>query len=105
MSKEEDHIRIHPVLHWTELDIWRYIKKNNIPVNPLYFAKKDEGGVWRRYRSLGCIPCTNPVESKADTVDKIIEELKTTEVEERSGRCQDKEKAYMMQKLRALGYM
>ena len=50
------HIRIHPLLHWTELNIWEYIERENIPVIPLYFA--NEKG--ERYRSLGCAPCTFP---------------------------------------------
>jgi sulfate adenylyltransferase subunit 2 len=99
-AKTEEHLRVHPLLHWTELDIWEYIKRENIPTNELYFAK---GG--KRYRSLGCMPITKPFKSDADTIDKVIEELKTTEDSERSGRSQDKEKAYMMQKLRSLGYM
>lgn len=94
------HMRVHPLLHWTELDIWEYIKRENIPTNVLYFA--NEG---KRYRSLGCMPITESTDSEADTIDKIVEELKTTDVAERSGRSQDKEKAYMMQKLRSLGYM
>jgi len=105
IAKGETHMRVHPILHWTEFDIWRFVQQENIPVNPLYFAKEHEDGTWKRYRSLGCVPCTNPVESKADTIDKIVEELRTTDVEERSGRCQDKENAYTMAKLRALGYM
>ncbi|MCZ7355397.1 MAG: sulfate adenylyltransferase subunit 2 [Candidatus Methanoperedens sp.] len=96
----EQHIRVHPLLHWTELDIWMYIQREQIPIVSLYFAKNG-----KRFRSIGCEPCCNPVESEADTVDKIVEELKTTKVAERSGRAQDKERAYMMQKLRALGYM
>ncbi len=95
-----NHVRVHPLLHWTELNIWEYIQQENIPVCNLYFAK---GG--KRYRSLGCMPITSPVDSEADTVPKIIEELKTTKIAERSGRKQDKESAYMMQKLRSLGYM
>ena len=94
------HIRVHPLLEWTELDIWNYIKRENIPVNELYYAKNG-----KRYRSLGCMPITIPVDSEAVTVDQIVEELKTTKVAERSGRAQDKEKAYIMQKLRSLGYM
>lgn len=97
---DETHIRVHPLLHWTELDIWEYIKREGIPVIGMYFAK---GG--KRYRSLGCRPCTKPVYSNASTIDEIIEEIRTTKVSERSGRAQDKEQAYMMQKLRALGYM
>lgn len=99
-KETEQHLRVHPLLHWTEIDIWNYIKRENLPVNPLYFAKDG-----KRYRSLGCMPCTQPVDSKADTIDKIIEEVKASKVSERSGRAQDKEKAYAMQQLRALGYM
>jgi sulfate adenylyltransferase subunit 2 len=103
----EQHIRVHPLLHWTELDIWTYIQRENIPVVDLYFAKNVNKQLKpsKRYRSIGCEPCCNPVDSDADTIDKIVEELKTTKVAERSGRAQDKERAYMMQKLRALGYM
>ena len=99
-TNEGKHVRIHPLLQWTELDIWKYIQRENIPINELYFAKNG-----KRYRSLGCMPITKPVDSNADTVEKIVEELKTTQVAERSGRSQDKETAYMMQKLRSLGYM
>jgi len=101
-SKQEvdEHLRIHPLLHWTELDIWEYIKREGIPINELYFAK--EG---KRYRSLGCKPITKPIESEADTVEKIIEEVKKSKGTERAGRAQDKEEANAMQKLRALGYM
>ena len=91
------HVRIHPLLHWTELDVWRYIKKENLPVNPLYFAKNG-----KRYRSLGCMPCTKPVDSHADTIGKIIKEIEFFRWGERNGREQDKEN--MMRKLRALGY-
>ncbi|KXB02952.1 sulfate adenylyltransferase [candidate division MSBL1 archaeon SCGC-AAA261F19] len=93
------HLRVHPLLSWTELDVWRYIKRENLPVNPLYFAK--EG---KRFRSLGCKPCTDPVESNVKNVDGMIKEIQETEIAERSGRSQDKEKE-AMQKLRALGYM
>lgn len=96
----EEHLRIHPLLGWRELDIWEYIKKEGIPVVNLYFAKGN-----KRYRSIGCYTCCSAVESKADSIDKIIDELKTTKISERSGRAQDKEDAYTMQKLRSLGYM
>jgi sulfate adenylyltransferase subunit 2 len=95
-----NHMRVHPLLHWTELDIWLYTQREKIPCNELYFAK--EG---KRYRSLGCMPITNPIISNAATVPQIIEELKNTTAPERAGRAQDKERAYTMQKLRALGYM
>lgn len=96
----DDHIRVHPMLHWTELDIWAYIQREQIPIVNLYYARDG-----KRFRSIGCEPCCLPVPSKADTVDKIVEELRTTKIAERSGRAQDKERAYMMQKLRSLGYM
>lgn len=96
----EQHIRVHPMLHWTELDIWKYIRKENIPIVDLYFSKNG-----KRYRSIGCETCCNPIDSTAENVDKMIEELETTKIAERSGRAQDKERAYMMQKLRSLGYM
>lgn len=96
----EEHIRVHPLLHWTELDIWEYIQREKIPIVDLYLARNG-----KRYRSIGCEPCCSPVSSDADTVEKIVEELKTTTISERSGRAQDKERAYMMQKLRSMGYM
>lgn len=99
-AKEEEHLRIHPLLSWREIDIWEYIKRENIPMVQLYFAKDG-----KRFRSIGCETCCNPVCSDADTLEKIIEELKTTKTAERSGRAQDKESDYIMQKLRSLGYM
>ncbi|OYT49927.1 sulfate adenylyltransferase [Candidatus Bathyarchaeota archaeon ex4484_231] len=99
-SEDFSHMRVHPILHWTELDVWEYVKREKLPVNPLYFAKDG-----KRYRSLGCMPCTVPIPSTASTIDEIVEELKTTKIPERAGRAQDKERAYMMQKLRSLGYM
>ncbi len=94
------HVRIHPLLDFNEIDIWQYIKKNKVPINPLYFSRNG-----LRYRSLGCTHCTTAIKSGARNVDDIIKELETTGIEERSGRDQDKEKEYVMQKLRALGYM
>jgi sulfate adenylyltransferase subunit 2 len=99
-AEDYSHMRVHPILHWTELDAWQYVKEENLPINPLYFAKDG-----KRYRSLGCQPCTIPIPSTAQTIDQIIQELRTTKITERAGRAQDKEKAYMMQKLRSLGYM
>ena len=97
---QADHVRVHPLLDWTELDVWLYIKEKNIPFNPLYLAKNG-----KRYRSLGYKEVSHPVPSNADTIDKIIEELKTSQIEERAGRELDKEKEYVMQRLRELGYM
>jgi len=94
------HMRIHPILHWRELDVWEYVRAEGIPINPMYYARNG-----KRYRSLGCEPCTNPIASTASTVDEIVDELRTTKIAERSGRAQDKENSFTMQKLRALGYM
>ena len=99
-TEEKTHIRVHPLLHWTEVDIWRYLRREEIPITELYFAKDG-----KRYRSIGCTTCCNPVESDATTIDEIIDELETTNTSERAGRAQDKEDTYTMQKLRALGYM
>jgi len=79
ISERENGIyRVHPILHWREADIWEYIRRNNIPYNPLY----DKG-----YRSIGCKPCTVPT---------------PMEGVERSGRDQDKEE--IMERLRGWGY-
>ncbi len=95
-----EHSRIHPLLGWREIDVWEYIKKEKIPVVSLYFAKNGQ-----RYRSIGCECCCEPIASYANTINKIIKELKTSKISERSGRTQDKEDDYTMQKLRSLGYM
>jgi sulfate adenylyltransferase subunit 2 len=100
VTDDKTHTRVHPILHWRELDVWEYVRQEKLPVNPMYFAKGGE-----RYRSLGCEPCTFAIKSYARTIDEIIEELMVTKIAERSGRAQDKEKAFTMQKLRALGYM
>lgn len=94
------HVRVHPLLEWTEVNVWEYIQRENIPIIPLYFSR--EG---KRYRSLGCAPCTGAIESQASTVAEIIEELKSVKTSERAGRAQDQEDTYAMQKLRARGYM
>ncbi len=97
--QDGEHMRVHPILDWNELDVWRYIQKENIPVNPLYYSNNGY-----RYRSLGCVPCTKPNPSAAATVAAIIEELKTTTTSERSGRLSAREQTFVMQKLRSLGY-
>lgn len=94
------HVRIHPLLHWTELDIWRYIKREQIPVVPLYFARDG-----KRYRSLGDQDITSPIESTATTIDEIIAELEATRVSERAGRAMDHEREDSFERLRADGYM
>jgi sulfate adenylyltransferase subunit 2 len=95
------HLRIHPLLDWTELNIWEYIERENVPIIDLYFDK----GTGRRYRSIGCETCTGTIESTARTTQEIIVELRKTTVPERAGRAQDQEDTYAMEKLRREGYM
>ena len=98
------HVRIHPLLDWTELNIWEYIDRENIPTVSLYYDQ----GSGERYRSLGCMPCTFPIKSTARNPKEIIEELKTGKLKniaERSGRAQDKEGGGGLEKLRRDGYM
>jgi sulfate adenylyltransferase subunit 2 len=98
------HVRIHPLLDWTELNIWEYIEREDIPVVPLYFDQGDG----RRYRSLGCWPCTKPIASSATNVAEIITELSSgrlANIAERSGREQDKEDGGGLETLRREGYM
>jgi sulfate adenylyltransferase subunit 2 len=98
------HVRVHPLLDWTELNIWEYIQRENIPIIPLYFNRGDG----RRYRSLGCYPCTRAVDSQATNVAEIVEELRSgkfASVAERSGREQDKEDGGGLETLRRGGYM
>lgn len=97
-------VRIHPLLDWTELNIWEYIDRENIPTVSLYYNHGDG----KRYRSLGCYPCTFPVESEARNVAEIIVELKTgkfSHVAERAGRAQDKDDGGTLETLRREGYM
>jgi sulfate adenylyltransferase subunit 2 len=97
---EGTHVRVHPLLHWTEVDIWKYTKRENIPVIDLYFSRNG-----KRYRSLGDQDITSPIGSDADTLDAIITELETTRVPERSGRAMDHESEDAFERLRAAGYM
>jgi sulfate adenylyltransferase subunit 2 len=97
------HVRIHPLLDWTELNIWEYIEREKIPITKLYFDQ----GKGERYRSLGCYPCTTPVQSTAKNVTEIVEELRSgkfSNIAERSGRAQDKEDGGL-ETLRRQGYM
>ncbi|MFA5139646.1 MAG: sulfate adenylyltransferase subunit CysD [Elusimicrobiota bacterium] len=98
------HVRIHPLLDWREVDVWEYIDRERIPTVSLYYDKGDG----RRYRSLGCYPCTFPIESSAKTPKDIVAELKTgkfKDIAERSGRAQDKEDRGTLEELRRDGYM
>jgi sulfate adenylyltransferase subunit 2 len=98
------HVRIHPLLDWTELNIWEYIEREKIPTVSLYYDQGDG----RRYRSLGCAPCTAPIHSKSKNPADIIEELRAgalSGIAERSGRAQDKEDGGGLETLRRDGYM
>jgi sulfate adenylyltransferase subunit 2 len=98
------HVRVHPLLDWTELNIWEYIEDEGIPVVDLYFDTAKTGF---RYRSLGCGPCTQPVESSAGTASEIVVELSTgrfANIAERSGRAQDAADGGL-ETLRRDGYM
>ena len=102
--KPGTHVRIHPLLDWTELNIWEYILRENIPTVSLYY----DSGSGKRYRSLGCYPCTLAVDSSAKTVEDIIIELKTgkfAHIAERSGRAQDQADGGTLEELRRNGYM
>lgn len=100
---EGAHVRIHPLLDWTELNIWEYIQREGIPTVSLYY----NNGEGKRYRSLGCGPCTKPICSPSKNSQEIIEELvsgQLASVAERSGRAQDKEMGGL-EELRKAGYM
>ncbi|HEX7043422.1 MAG TPA: sulfate adenylyltransferase subunit CysD [Burkholderiales bacterium] len=121
-------IRVFPLSNWTELDVWQYIYLNNIPIVPLYFAKErpvverdgtlimvdDErmplrpGEVptmrWVRFRTLGCYPLTGAIESRADTLPAIIQEMLLTRTSERQGRVIDHDSAGSMEKKKREGY-
>jgi sulfate adenylyltransferase subunit 2 len=97
---DRHHLRIHPLLHWTETDVWRYTQREEIPIVPLYLAKNG-----MRYRSLGEKNITVPVPSNASTISEIIAELETTNAPERAGRVMDNETEDAFERLRTGGYM
>ena len=95
-----EHLRIHPLLDWTEVDIWRYTLRENIPIVPLYLARDG-----KRYRSLGEKNITVPIASHAASIEEIIAELETTKAPERAGRVMDHESEDAFERLRTSGYM
>ena len=121
-------IRVFPLSNWTELDIWQYIYLESIPIVPLYLAKKrpvverdgtlimvaddrmpigdDEEVQMKsvRFRTLGCYPLTGAVESTADTLPEIIQEMLLTKTSERQGRVIDHDSAGSMEKKKMEGY-
>jgi sulfate adenylyltransferase subunit 2 len=94
------HLRVHPILPWTETDIWAYTRREGIPIIPLYLARDG-----KRYRSLGDADITFPVPSAARTIDEIIAELDTTRTPERAGRAMDHEAEDAFERLRVSGYL
>ncbi|MBN9497748.1 MAG: sulfate adenylyltransferase subunit CysD [Alphaproteobacteria bacterium] len=97
---QDGHVRVHPLLRWTEIDVWRYIQRESIPVVPLYFAKNG-----KRYRSLGEIGITFPIDSDAADIPSILAELAATRAPERAGRAMDHDSEDAFERLRATGYM
>lgn len=121
-------IRVFPLSNWTELDIWQYIYLNNIPIVPLYFAKerpvverdgtlimvdderlpmhKGEVPMMKkvRFRTLGCYPLTGAIESEANSLTAIIQEMLLTKTSERQGRLIDHDSAGSMEKKKQEGY-
>ncbi len=126
--KPGESIRAFPISNWTELDIWQYIYSENIPIVPLYYAAKrpvverdgilvmvdddrlplDKGETPQlksiRFRTLGCYPLTGAVESEADTLPDIIQEMLLTTTSERQGRMIDHDEAGSMEKKKQEGY-
>jgi sulfate adenylyltransferase subunit 2 len=121
-------IRVFPLSNWTELDIWLYIRMEKIPIVPLYFAKErpvvERDGVLIlvdddrlpllpgekpmmkkvRFRTLGCYPLTGAIESEADTLEKIVQEMLLTTTSERQGRVIDFDAAASMEEKKKDGY-
>jgi sulfate adenylyltransferase subunit 2 len=121
-------IRVFPISNWTELDIWQYIRLENIPIVPLYYAKKrpivefngakilvDDDRMPKeladtakmemvRFRTLGCYPLTGAIESEADTIEEIVEEMMTVTVSERTTRVIDFDQEASMEQKKREGY-
>lgn len=121
-------VRAFPLSNWTEMDVWEYIRRENIPVVPLYFAK-ERPVVWRdgawimvdddrfelrdgeriehrmvRFRTLGCYPLTGAIESQARNLDEVIAEMTRSHSSERQGRVIDKDPAASMERKKQEGY-
>ena len=126
--KPGESMRVFPLSNWTELDVWEYIRLENIPVVPLYFAKQrpvvERGGTlimvdderlpllpgetpkmtYVRFRTLGCYPLSGAVPSRADTLDAIIDEMRSSSSSEREGRLIDHDESGSMEKKKREGY-
>lgn len=127
-KQRDESIRVFPLSNWTELDIWQYIHKEDIPIVPLYLAAErpvverdgmlimvddermplNDGEVPEmrsvRFRTLGCYPLTGAVESTATTLEEIIQEMLLTRTSERQGRMIDHDSAASMEKKKQEGY-
>jgi sulfate adenylyltransferase subunit 2 len=126
--RPDQSMRVFPISDWTELDVWNYISLNEIPINPLYFAK-ERPVVWRgdqmlmvdderfplingevpenrliRFRTLGCYPLTAAVESTATTISEVLEEVSEVKLSERATRLIDGDKEDSMEKKKTEGY-
>ena len=121
-------MRVFPLSNWTEMDVWEYILAQNIPVPGLYFAKERpvvlREGAWImvddarlpllpgevtqmkrvRFRTLGCYPLTGAIESEAETLEEIIEEMRSSTTSERQGRLIDSDQSGSMEKKKREGY-
>ena len=112
LKQPGESIRAFPLSNWTELDIWQYILLEDIPIVPLYFAKVrpvvERGGtlimVKVRFRTLGCYPLSGAVESEAETLADVIQEMLLTRTSERQGRMIDNDQAASMEKKKQEGY-
>jgi sulfate adenylyltransferase subunit 2 len=126
--KPGESMRVFPLSNWTELDVWEYVRAERIPVVPLYFAKerpvveRDGLLIMRdddrlpllpgekprmervRFRTLGCYPLTGAIRSNADTLDAIIDEMRTSASSERQGRAIDHDDSGSMEKKKREGY-
>ena len=127
-KQKGESIRVFPISNWTELDVWQYIHLENIPIVPLYFAaerpvverdgtlimvddermklRPGEAPMTRkvRFRTLGCYPLSGAVESEADSLTAIIQEMLLTRTSERQGRMIDHDAAASMEKKKQEGY-
>ena len=127
-KREDESIRVFPLSNWTELDVWQYIRGENLAIVPLYFAAErpvvrregtlimvdDERMPLRpgetpqqlsvRFRTLGCYPLTGAMESRATTLDQIIEELQQSSSSERQGRVIDRDAGSTMETKKQEGY-
>ncbi|WP_126286099.1 sulfate adenylyltransferase subunit CysD [Burkholderia stagnalis] len=127
-KRNGESLRVFPISNWTELDIWQYIRLNDIPIVPLYFAKERpvverDGALIMvddarlplragevpqlrkvRFRTLGCYPLTGAIDSDATSLDDILREMRDTRTSERQGRLIDSDSAGSMEKKKQEGY-